>query len=47
MTYNEALDILAGFVDLAVGMGFFGEAEVKLLDAAFDVLWSRKDNDEA
>ena len=38
MTYNEALAIIVGFLDMASGMGFFEDGEVKLIDAAIDVL---------
>ena len=48
MTYNEALSIVVGFLDLASGMGFFEDGEVKLIDAAIDVLYEKgkESNDE-
>ena len=49
MTYNEALATVVGFLDLASGMGFFEDGEVKLIDAAIDVLYKKgkEINDEA
>ena len=49
MTYNEALATVVGFLDMASGMGFFKDGEVKLIDAAIEVLYKKgkEFNDEA
>ena len=41
MNYNEALATIVGFLDLASGMGFFEDGEVKLIDAAINVLYEK------
>lgn len=41
MTYYEALATVVGFLDMASGMGFFEDGEVKLIDAAINVLYEK------
>lgn len=41
MTYYEALATVAGFLDMASGMGFFEDGEVKLIDAAINILYEK------
>ena len=44
MTYSEALSVAVGFLDLASGMGFFEDGEIKLIkliDAAIEVLYEK------